>query len=403
MHILLIHQAYMGGNEAGGTRHSELGSYLVANNHTFSVIASTISYLTGKPPEQSDKLDQTGIQLVRAYTYSALHRSYLHRAISFISFMISSFFQGLKIDHVDLVWGTSPPLFQAFPAWLLAKIKRVPFVLEIRDLWPAFAVDMGVLKNPVLIQMAEWAERFLYRNADHLIVNSPAYKDHLVEKGADRSKVSFISNGVDLKYFQPNQEKGKFTSEYGLEDKFIILYAGAHGPANDLETVLEASLLLSDQPEIRIVLVGDGKSKSDLIAKKQEMGLTNLIFIPPMPKSRMGEVLAGADICLATLKDIPMFKMTYPNKVFDYMAAGKPTLLAIDGVIRKVIEDSRSGIFIPPGDPKALADAVLKLRNDPEYCQEMGRNARSYVEQHFNRKEHALQLENLFRDIILMD
>jgi len=400
MHILLLHQAYMGANEAGGTRHYELGRYFAEKGHTFSVVASTVSYLSGQTPANPFL---RGINVYRAYAYPFLHRSYFHRALSYLSFMFSSFFMGLKIEKVDLVWGTSPPLFQAFPAWLLAKIKGVPFVLEIRDLWPAFAVGLGVLKNSVLIRLAERAERTLYRLADHLIVNSPAYVDHLIEHGADQSKIDLISNGVDLEYFPPVLKGDNFATENGFGGKFIVLYAGAHGPANDLGTVVDACQLLRDQPEIMFVLVGDGKSKPGLVRKSQALGLTNLIFIPPVQKTRMAQVLASADVCLAILKNIPMFSMTYPNKVFDYMAAAKPTLLAIDGVIREVIEDSGGGLFIPPGDPKALADAVISLKNVPDECQKMGKNARSYVKEHFNREDQAMKLIKLLEDIVIID
>lgn len=391
----------MGGNEAGGTRHFELGSYLVKCDHHFSVVGSTISYLTGKAPEGGKSSTSNGINLYRAYTYPALHRSYLHRVFSFTSFMVSSFFLGLRVKDVDLIWGTSPPLFQGFPAWLLAKIKRIPFVLEVRDLWPAFAVDMGLLRNPLLIRIAEWAERFLYHQADHLIVNSPAYQAHLKGKGAPNSKISLVSNGVDLSYFPPAASGEAFAREHQLEDCFVVLYAGAHGPANDLGILLEAAGKLTSHPDIVFVLVGDGKSKPDLIAEADQHKLSNVKFLPPQPKSSMAEVLASADVCLAILKDIPMFRTTYPNKVFDYMAAGKPTLLGIDGVIRDVINASGGGVFIPPGNPEALAEAVLSLKNNPQQCREMGQSARLYVERHFNRNAQGRQLENLFKDIIL--
>lgn len=400
MHILLIHQAYLGGNEAGGTRHFEFGTYLVEHGHTLSVIASTVSYLTGKAAESSGEMDPGGIQLFRAYAYPALHRSYAHRLFNFISFMISSFITGLKRKEVDLVWGTTPPLFQAFPAWLLAKIRRIPFILEVRDLWPAFAVDMGVLRNPVLIKVAEQAERFLYRQADQLIVNSPAYIKHLVGKGASSAKVSFISNGVDLRYFPEDVDCTDFIQDYGLENKFIVLYAGAHGPANDLETVLTAAERLESDSEIVFVLVGDGKLKPALIRRVEERGMKNVRFIPPQPKIKMAQVLAAADVCLAVLKDIPMFKTTYPNKVFDYMAAGKPTLLMIDGVIREVIENAEGGIYIPPGNAEALADAVKLIEAQPETRKQMGQSARSYVAEHFNRSDQAANLENLFAETL---
>jgi glycosyltransferase involved in cell wall biosynthesis len=398
MHILLIHQAFLGEEEAGGTRHYELGRYLAARGHKLSVIASQISYLTGK--KITGIHSSEGIDVYRAYTYSALHKSYLQRAISFISFMISSFWSGLRIRNLDLVWGTSPPLFQAFPAYLLAKLKGVPFVFEIRDLWPAFPVDLGVLRNKPIIWLAEQIELYFYQKADHLVINSPGFKSHLVGKGIPLEKISTIPNGVDLNDFPLESDGSDFRAQYQLGSGLVILYAGAHGLANDLEIVLKAAELMKNQSQVSFVFVGDGKQKADLVRLAESKDLVNIKFIPAQPKVNMPDVLAAADICLAVLRDIPTFKTTYPNKVFDYMAAGKPTLLMIDGVIRKVIEDSEGGLFVKPGDPAALVDAVKLLAGDPVRREQMGRNARRYVEKHFQRSDQALELERLILDLL---
>jgi glycosyltransferase involved in cell wall biosynthesis len=398
MHILLIHQAFMTGEGAGGTRHYELAQHLVQNNHRFTAIASTISYLTGKR-HSDDKNDNqnpaSGVSVHRSYTYPALHRSFVHRVVSFLSFMVSSLLTGLRIKDVDIVWGTSPPIFQAPSAWLLARMKRAPFVLEVRDLWPAFAVDMDVLRNPLLIWMAEWIERFLYHRADHIIVNSPAYVGHVRDKGIPAERVTMIPNGVETAMFDPRAEGDKVRQEWNLNDHFVVLYAGAHGPANDLGTVLRAADRLRDRRDIVFTMVGDGKDKPDLMQQAEAMNLPNVRFIAAQPKSRMPGILAAADVGLAILKDIPMFATTYPNKVFDYMAAGRPTVLAIDGVIREVVEAAEGGVFTPPGDPGALAEVVRDLADHPERCREMGQSARAYVEAHFERVQQAEKLEEM--------
>jgi len=173
MHILLIHQAFAALDEPGGTRHHELARFLVARGHRVTVIASPVSYLTGTParsplnasPSEGENV-AGGVTVLRAYTYHALHKSFVHRVFAFISFMVSSFFCGLRVKNVDVVWGTSPPIFQGLTAWVLARLKRAKLLFEVRDLWPEFAVAVGVLKNPILIRMALWLERFLYRGAD---------------------------------------------------------------------------------------------------------------------------------------------------------------------------------------------------------------------------------------------
>ena len=176
MHILLIHQAFAALNEPGGTRHHEFARYLAQQGHRVTVIASPVSYLTGSD-EQAKRVeqDEQGVTVLRSYTYNALHRSFVHRVFSFLSFMASSFITGLRVKDVDLVWGTSPPIFQGVTAWALARLKGVPFLFEIRDLWPAFAEAVGVLTNPILITASRWLERFLYRRADQVMVNSPGF------------------------------------------------------------------------------------------------------------------------------------------------------------------------------------------------------------------------------------
>jgi len=256
---------------------------------------------------------------------------------------------------------------------------------------------MGVLRNRLLIGAAEWLERFLYCHADHIIVNSPAYVDHVQGKGIPTERVTLIPNGVETATFDPDADGATVRHELGLDARFVVLYAGAHGLANDLGTVLQAANRLRDRIDIAFVLVGDGKEKPNLVHQAEEMALynANVYFIPAQPKSRMPEFLAAADAGLAILQDIPMFTTTYPNKVFDYMAAGRPTVLAIDGVIREVIEAAGGGIFVPPGDPVALAETVRDLADDPDRCWRMGRSARAYVKAHFERKQQAEKLERV--------
>lgn len=392
MHILLIHQSFAALSEAGGTRHVELAGCLIERGHRVTVIASPINYLTGQSGSQTAEM-QSGLSIRRAYTYPAFHRSFIHRVFSFVSFMISSFFAGLQVRNVDLVWGSSPPIFQGVTAWLLARLKGVPFLFEIRDLWPEFAIGIGVLKNPILIRMSRWLERFLYRRADVVMVNSPGFVEHVKMRGARR--VALIPNGADSAMFNPQNDGTSTRSLYGLQDRFVIVYAGAHGLSNDLSTVLEAARLLRERPEICFLLVGDGKDKPALQNRARELNLSNVVFAPPQPKTDIPATLAAANACLAILKPLDWYKTTYPNKVFDYMAAGRPVLLAIDGVIRKVVETAGAGIAVPPGDPTALASAVRQLAADPQAARAMGLAGRAYIERHFDRRTLANDLAQL--------
>lgn len=397
--VLLIHQAFVPPNEPGGTRHYELGRHWVEQGNQFTIVTGDCNYLTGKSSVKKKGLvevqDLDGVRVLRAYTYPSLHKSYAWRVVAFFSFMATSILVSLRSGPVDLVMGTSPSLFQAASAWIVSLLRRRPFLLEIRDLWPEFAIDMGVLKNPVLIRLSRWLERFLYSRATHILVNSPAYRDYLLTKGIPAAKVSVIPNGVDPAMFNPEARGERTRAAWNLGDKFVVTYAGALGQANDIATIIGAAENLRDYPNIHFLLAGDGKERPKLEQLVQATKLSNVTFTGSRPKSEMTDLLGASDACVATLQNIALFKTTYPNKIFDYMAAGRPTILGIDGVIRDVVEQAQGGIFVTPGDHAALASAVLELERDRPRAQQMGRNAREYVVRHFNRHDQATQFVNL--------
>jgi len=395
MHILLIHQAFAAIDEPGGTRHHEFARLLAAQGHRISIIASPVSYLTGSREKHQRMVTEMDgkISIYRSYTYSALHKSFFHRLFSFVSFMVSSFFTGLGIKEVDIVWGTSPPIFQGVTALLLARMKGAKFLMEIRDLWPAFAVAVGVLRNKTLIRMSQWLERFLYKHADHVVVNSPGYIDHVRERGAE--SISMIPNGADESLLKSGNTVKRV--DLGWDGKFVVLYAGAHGISNDLETILDCAEIIEENNTILFAFLGDGKEKQNLINKSKTMQLSNVQFLDPVPKSEIAAYLNAADACLAILKPIDMYKTTYPNKVFDYMAAGKPVILAIDGVIRDVVEKSQCGIFCEPGNPISISKAVVEMHTMKKTeLNSMGKNGKEYLGKHFDRKNTV----KLFSDMI---
>jgi len=406
MNTLLIHQAFVLPGEPGGTRHFELARHAVEQGEKFTVVASERSYLTGTQVTGADsKLDREqyvdGVHIVRAYTYPSLHSGFVWRVISFLSFMLASIWSALRAGPIDLVMGTSPPIFQAFSAWLVAAIRRKPLLLEVRDLWPEFAIDMGILRNPLLIRMSRWLEGFLYARATHILVNSPAYRDYVIAKGIAPEKVTLIPNGVDPSMFNPDSTGESVKERWDLQGKFVLTYAGALGMANDIPTIITAAEQLKEHENLRFLLVGDGMKRKELEEMVAQKELKNIIFTGVVPKDEMVDILAASDVCLATLQDIPMFKTTYPNKVFDYMAAGRPTILGIDGVIRKVIDDAEGGLFVQPGNSEDLATAALQLANDQESAKEMGRNARCYVVENFNRADQSAQFVKLLTQIFM--
>jgi len=429
MKILLLNQAFVAPDEPGHTRHFEMAKFLRARGHELVIVASDLNYQTGQRMVARKGMfaEQVieGVRILRAYIYPALHRSYFWRIISFFSFMFSSVWTALQVRDVDLVMGTTPPIFQAVSAWVVAWMRRKPFLLEVRDLWPEFGVSMGVLTNPVLIALGRWLEKFLYARATHILVNSPAYREYMIGKGVPEKKITYIAYGTDVDMFNPQVDGSSIRSELGLENKFVVLYAGALGQANDIDTILRAAQRLSHRAHrenesfsessvdsvakqinvdasdrIRFVLFGDGKERPRLQSEAEGMKLSNVLFAGVRAKKDMPLVVASADVCLAILQDIPMFRTTYPNKVFDYMAAGRATVLVIDGVSRDLIESSNGGVYVQPGNDELLAKKTLELSKDSKRVQQMGQNAREYLVKHLDRRDKLNETLDLLTKLV---
>ena len=404
MKILLINQAFVSPDEPGHTRHFEMAQFLRARGHELVIVASDLNYQTGQRTVARTGLfaeqNIDGVRILRAYIYPALHRSYLWRVISFLSFMFSSVWTALTVKDADLIMGTTPPIFQAVSAWFVALIRCKPFLLEVRDLWPEFGVSMGVLKNPIVIALARWLENFLYARATHILVNSPAYKEYMLGKGVPEKKITYIPYGTDIDMFNPNLDGSSVREKLKLRDKFVVLYAGALGQANDIDTILRAAERLNQESNIQFVLFGDGKERTRLESEAKRLNLTNVIFAGVCAKKEMPLVIASADVCLAILQDVPMFRTTYPNKVFDYMASARGTVLVIDGVVRDVIEASDGGVFVQPGDDEQLANTILELSRGPRRVKQMGLNARAYLVRHLDRRDKLTETLNLLESLV---
>lgn len=405
MHTLFIHQIFLTPKEAGSTRHFELAKHLVKKGNKVTIIGSTVSYLTGTVEKRFKgkfihKEIIQGVEIVRVWAYSKIHKSYVKRVFSFISFMFSSIIAGLKTKKIDAIIACSPQIFTGISGFILSKLKKVPFIFEVRDLWPKFAIETGVISNPVIIRLAEFLEKSIYKRADYFIINSPGFNSHLINFGIQQNKIFLIPNGVDTQSFKPENKHNRIRKELGLDKNFVVLYSGAHGKANDLDTIIHSANLLSDHSDITFLLVGDGKEKKRLIRLRDKYNLKNVIFAGAQPKNRMPEYCNAADVCIAILKKLDSFKTTYPNKIFDYMACGRPTILAIDGVAREVIEKAKAGEFVEPENPEQLANKVLKFYKNQDLIKEYGINSRKYVVEHFDRERIAKNLNTALNEVL---
>jgi glycosyltransferase involved in cell wall biosynthesis len=309
--------------------------------------------------------------------------------------MINAVIAGLFLasGKYDMLYASSPPLFVGGAALLLSSLKRIPMVFEVRDLWPESAVALGELTNQWAISLATRLEEACYRKAIQVVVVTQGIYARLIQRGVMTSKLCFVPNGANTDLFTFNPiGRERIRSELGLEQKFIAIYAGIHGLAQGLETIVDTARLLSKHPDIHFVLIGDGPKKAELLSLAASYNLPNLSLLPEKPREQIPDYLSASDIALIPLKKAEIFKGALPSKIFDAWACGRPVLLSIDGEAREVLERVKGGKYIPPEDPTEMAKALLELRDSPDERKSMGENGLNYTRQNHSR---ALLAEKL--------
>jgi glycosyltransferase involved in cell wall biosynthesis len=402
MRILLIHQYFLEKDDGGGSRFNEMTKSWAALGHEVTVLSGMVHYGTGeKMPRYKGKYTfkeqqfYTGVDVLRCHVSESYNASFLGRLWAYFSFVFSSVYAGLfkLTGKHDIILVTSPPLFVGITAYVLSLFKRIPFVFEVRDLWPESAIDTGVLQNDLLIKFAYWFEGFIYKKARLINVLTPAFRLKLIEKGVPPEKIIFIPNAADFSLAAAVQEDfnvANFKKELGLEGKFVITYVGAHGVANHLIQLLDAAELLRDT-NVVFQLIGSGMKKQELTEEKEKRQLNNVIFRDPVPKAIVFKYILASDMGASVLKKVDAFKTIYSNKTFDYMSCNIPTLLAIDGVSRELVETANCGIYVEPENPVTIAAAIRSLMDQPEKLKTMGANGYKYASEHFDRTVLAKQ------------
>jgi glycosyltransferase involved in cell wall biosynthesis len=286
----------------------------------------------------------------------------------------------------------------ALPAVAASKRHRVPLVFEVRDLWPEAPIQMGALRSAVGIRLARALERAVYRSAEHVVALSPGMRDGVVAAGKDGESVSVIPNASDLDLFSPDVDGSAMRDRLALGERFVCSYFGTMGEANDLSQVLDAGRVLEERSEDGVVFVlhGDGKRRAALEARARELGLGNVVFSDPIPaKESVAELAAASDACMTIYKDVPVLYTCSPNKLFDTFAAGRPAIVNTPGWQKDLVEENEAGVYVRPGDGADLADAVVRLRDDPALVERLGRNARTLAEREFAREKLARRLESV--------
>ena len=406
MHILFLTDNFPPEGNAPATRTFEHAREWVDKGHKVTVITCAPNFPEGKVFEgyknrwlSKDKIE--GINVWRVKTYITANEGFIKRTIDFVSFMVSSLFFGLFTLKVDVVIGTSPQFFTVISACTLAKLKRVPFVFELRDIWPASITAVGAMRGSWIINILEKLELFLYRQADLIVSVTHSFKSELQNRGVSADKIKVVLNGVDLERYNPLQEKDEsLANKYELNNKFVIGYIGTHGLAHALENVIEAAELITKEDNIRIVFAGGGADRSRLEKIVSERGLENIVMIPRQPKDQMLQVWSLCDISLVHLKDSPLFKTVIPSKIFESMAMGLPIIMAVPiGEATDIIEEYKAGISVSPGCPIELSEKFLELATDKELVRTLSYQSLNAA-RNFDRKKFALEMLNYIEEVV---
>lgn len=383
--VLVLNHFAAARGEAGGTRHVELFSRLDGWEHL--IIASDLNPQTGRRVQDSD-----GLVTVPVVGYSS---NGLSRILNWVSYAVNATIRGLRAGRVDAVYGSSPHLLAALAAWVISIIRRVPFVLEIRDLWPKVLVDMGHLSetSPVYRVLAA-LESFLYRRAKAIVIMAEGSRTELVARGISPDKIVYIPNGADSEDFVPSAAREELRARYGFT-RTTAVYAGAHGPANGLDLLLDGA---ADAPEVDVVLVGGGVLKEELQRDTRNRGLRNVRFMDPMPKTEIPDLLAAADIGVHVLADVELFRSAVsPNKVFDYMAAGRPTLTNCPGLVTDLVRNAGAGLSVAPADVGAGLSRLAALGTAEREA--LGVSGQVWIDAHQSRRAMAAKVTSVLEEL----
>jgi glycosyltransferase involved in cell wall biosynthesis len=401
MNILYIHQHFATREGKTATASYDYAKYLVSHGHKVTVIAGR-NYRSHWPNLDDSKLIQIthieGIDIILINIDYSNYMGFFRRILAFVAFMFVSGYVVLKQKKLDLIFVTSPPLTTGVTGLIASKVKSVPFVFQVMDLWPDFAVVMGSLKNKFLISFSRFWESVFYKHAKLIVVISNGIKNVLLEKGIPEDKIVVVYLGADLTLlsFEDESDSG-FRRAYELDNKFIVIFAGTHGKANGLEVVIKAAdeLKKRGEEDVRFILIGEGSEKQRLMEQASALHLNNVLFFAPVPKKEISKILASSDLGLMVLKNIKIFETACPNKFFDYLVFGKPILFNFGGEIKEMLESESAGVFVEPNNPKSMVEMILKLKDNPEWLRKMGKNARVLAER-FDRMKMATKLEEAF-------
>lgn len=394
MKILYLSQYFPPEMGAPSARVSELSRYWAESGAEVTVVTAFPNHPTGRifPGYEGRRFQRESIDgytVLRSWIYVAANKGFFKRIVCFLSFMVSSTWTAVfRAGPCDVVIATSPQIFCGLAGWLVSRIKRRPFVLEIRDLWPDSAIQLGVLKNPLLVTFSRALEKFLYRRADLIVPVSESIRTAIESHGIPPDRFESIPNGIDFDLFVPGPKDNVQRQSLDIGDRFLTSYIGTHGLAHGLERIVEAARRL-DPTRFHFVFIGEGARKHAVIDRARELGVVHATFLPYQEKADIPKWLAASDLSIVSLENIPVFETVLPSKMFEIMACERPILLLGKGECAQLISESEAGVVVEDGDPDRVAAEIERLAMNPEERVHRGRTGREYVFKHYHRRRLA--------------
>lgn len=397
MKILFISHYYPPEIGAAANRIGYFAQFLAKKGYEVSVLTCSPNYPEGKiyhgyENRYTVKIEN-GVTVYRTKIFLSAKASAFSRLAHYLSFVISSFTAKSKIPQPDIIFASSPPLFTGIIGVIFKKLWKTKLIIDIRDIWPESVESVGAVKNKALLKQGEKLAKWIYKNADHITATSPGIEKKILQAG--QANITVLPNGAELDLFRPNINGSHMRRVWNLGNKFIILYTGNLGLAQAPEVILSAAEILKNDVEILFLIVGSGILAQKLQKKAEEKNLTNIIFAGARPRTEMPQFVAASNVCIIPYRASDTFRNTFPSKMFDYMAGGKPIIINLKGEASDLIEKAQCGFCVAEENAESLAQKITGLKENPTLANQLGKNGRDFVENAYTREKISEELEKL--------
>ncbi len=402
MKILFLTDNFPPEVNAPATRTYEHGKEWVEEGAEVTIITCNPNFPQGKIYEgYHNKLKQVefidGMRVIRVWSYMSANQGFLKRTLDYISFSVMSLLIGL-FERTDVIIATSPQFFTTWSGWFLSKLKRKPWIFELRDLWPESIATVGAMsKESKLFKFLEKIELALYKSANIVIPNTPAFKDNLIGRGIPNEKIHVIENGANLELFDSTLKNVALKKELGITESFVVGYIGTHGLAHSLDFIMEC-IVSADFKDVHFLFIGDGAQREKIKAIAKSNLLMNVTFLDPIPKEQIPDYLALIDASLVPLKKSDTFKTVIPSKIFEACAMSKPIILGVEGQAKEIIDQYSAGICFEPENKDDFIRAVTTLQSDSNFYEKLSENA-LYLAKAFDRKKLAKDMLKVIQSL----